>query len=500
MSFTTFSLAINSVAVPASQIAGSVVISRRENEAASMVITLITGTGTQDLSSWAGKSITLDIDSVRAFTGVIDIPEIDLVGKRITLLCTDRRREILNAQAVTGVGYYSSAIFPDVDNTIDELEQRLETTPSAADIKPDGSYAITSQLPKSVADITLTNADVYRRNPTVTPTARGRLVNQVNLTFKHRYTRLRHRERTFQIGDNTFCEYSAQLGAVFTSKKQFLEYIKSMQWLAKESTISFTDLPPTNASYSACAGAPFLWYNPNDLYALDVTFNAAYRFAQTITENYTLTVKAPQSITQYGLIEWDQEHGLSTDYDATVWEKNEVYQTPTGLTFDANDYYIDKDNNGEYTAAIETAINMAATKIIRSHRDTRVSFETDLRLDFDLTKTIYVNTATVKAQGKITEINHVIDVVNRFTTTTTEIALSTATGTQTADALNAPTRPTVPVIADSFSTPYLIELDLFGVGDIATPDIDDTSRNEQVVTASETLNVEINNDTFEVIF
>jgi hypothetical protein len=264
--------------------------------------------------------------------------------------------------------------------------------------------------------------------------------------------------------------------------------------------VVFEELPPSSISYSQCAGDPFIWNKPNDLYALWVEFDAAYRFAQTITEDYTLTIKAPQSITQYGLIEQDLSHGCETVYDASAFEKNDTYQAATGFTTDTNDYYDDQDDATEFTNAVETAINIAATTIIKSHRDTQVNFETDLRLDFDLTKTIYLNSTPLQAKGKVTSLVHSFDITNRFAQTTTEISLSTASGTQTADTLDAPTRPTVSVDADTFDDPYLIELTTAGVGDIESPAIDDTSRDEQVETASETFNLEIQNDTFGITF
>ncbi|MCP3674553.1 MAG: hypothetical protein GY829_08830, partial [Gammaproteobacteria bacterium] len=132
------------------------------------------------------------------------------------------------------------------------------------------------------------------------------------------------------------------------------------------------------------------WFEVNNYhhpdYATSLTFDAAKRFAQTVTEEFQITVKAPQSISQYGVINWNQDNGIESDYDSNTWESFAAYSTPTGGTANANDYYIEQDN-ADYTSAIETALNIANTKIIKSHRDTQVNFETDLRLDFNLTHT-----------------------------------------------------------------------------------------------------------------
>lgn len=497
--FSSTVLTVNAIIITHDQMHNIITISRRENEASTMNVTLITPTGLQDLDYWAGKDISLVIDGITAFTGVIDMPEIDVVYKKITLICTDKRREVLNAQDVSAVGFYSSSIFSDTENTIEELDQRLTTIPSAADIKPDGTYSITDINPKVVPDFTLLDADVYRRKPNVSPTSRGRLTNQVNLNFKLRYSRRRHREFNFKMGSHTFCDHVETFGSKYTSKESFYEYINSMDWYVNEPTIVFEDLPPSGL-ITQCNVTDFIWYNFNSIYALWVEYSSAIRFVQTITEYFAITVKAPQSITQYGLIDWDQDNGLDIEFDSNQWESQKEYKAPTGMTPDANDYYFDEDNATDYNNAVITAINIANTKIVKSHRDTQVNFETDLRLDFNLTHTIELSTIPLDAKGKVTSILHEIDITNRKGNTTTEISLSTAQGVQVADSLTIPARPSVPVVSDVYDDPILIAIDITGAGDVVTPAIDDLSRNEQVVTQTVNYDIEINNDTFGVTF
>ncbi|MCP3675340.1 MAG: hypothetical protein GY829_12820, partial [Gammaproteobacteria bacterium] len=134
---------------------------------------------------------------------------------------------------------------------------------------------------------------------------------------------MRHRERNFQIGNNTFCDYTGQAGSLYTKKSDFLTYIDAMSWHLNESSVVFEDLPDSQL-YTGCSGADFIWYKFNNYYALNVVFSAATRFAQTITEEYTITVTAPQSISQYGLIEWEQSGGAEIEYDAAVWESGQT--------------------------------------------------------------------------------------------------------------------------------------------------------------------------------
>ncbi len=170
------------------------------------------------------------------------------------------------------------------------------------------------------------------------------------------------------------------------------------------------------------------------------------------------------------------------------------------MTQDTNDYYYDEDGTSEFNDAIETELNIASTKIIKSHRDTQINFETDLRLDFNLTHTIELDTNILDAKGKVTSIYHSIYIDGKRGDTTTEINLSTIQGSQVSDSLTAPSRPSVSVVADSFNDPQIMVLDLYNTGDIITPDIEDISRGEQTATQTAAYNVGIQNDTFGVTF
>ena len=501
---SSLTLTVDSSAIPSNQIYGYIKISRKENESSNMEVTIVPPSGVQNMDNWRGKSVVLNVNGTVVYTGAIDTPAIDLIYKRITFRCTDKRRETLNtdlAGTISTIGYYSGAIFQKPENVIDELDQRLTTTPEAVDLKPDGNYAITSINPKTVEDITLTNSDILRKSLSVSETNRGRLTNQVNLNFKYRYTRLRHRELAFSIEGDTFCyvvQNDAQLR--FWLKSTFEQNAEQLAWPIDPTSITWTELPPSQNVNALCSlGYDFIVYTSKQ-YAEKMGFNAATRFTQTVTEDFSITVTAPQSISQYGLIDWNQDNGYSVEYDTRQFEIFDTYAPPTGMTSDPNDYYLDQDGvSTDFDDAVVTAINIAKTKIIRSHRDTQVSFDTQIRVDFDLTKTIYLNTAGVQARGKITSIEHNIDITNRYGTTTTEISLSTATGTQTPDSIVPPTRPSVPVVADTITNPVVLPFSILnGTGSIDTPAIDAISRNEHVVAKSDTYNIEIQNDLFQV--
>ena len=322
------------------------------------------------------------------------------------------------------------------------------------------------------------------------------IINNVSLSLKYRYPRLRQRNRQFQVGNATFCEVVNHIGE-FINTKRALDNIDSSSWNVDQDSIGVNPMPPTNW-YNCPPTSGFIWYNINDPqeWVLSVFYTASYRFAQTIIEDYTIDIKAPKSIDQYGEKNAVMTHSIDIDYDVSEWEKNDIYKTTDGLIEDANDYYIDQDGD-DYESAIKTAINMAKTSILRSHRKNTVTFESFLFPTLDLKHTLKVDTDKVVAKGKVTSIEHLISVNKRFGSSTVEISFSTSQDSQTDDEVTAPTRATVDIVGEIYQEPVILESTEV---DIVTPAIDDLSRNTQTGTATATYNVEIPNKTFTVTF
>ena len=258
-------LVIGSSQIPKEQIHGMIDIERTENTAAIMTVTLIPELGTQDFDFYRGKPVTCDIRTERGtnrvFTGTVDIPEIDVIGKKITLRCTDRRTERINDQlatAVTTIGYFSSIIFPDIDDTADALEQRLSTIPFSVDFDAYGNYNLTAWAVKATADFTLNDSDVFYSTPRVELTSRSNITNKVSITFQYRYERLHQMDRNFSwtspIASN-IC-LILQSGYSLTFRDMIRAAVDSAGWPLKND-ISFTPIWPSG--WDGCVGGYIAW-------------------------------------------------------------------------------------------------------------------------------------------------------------------------------------------------------------------------------------------------
>lgn len=551
-------------------------ITRSEGESALVSLTLQPEAGTQDLNQYHGKRVTISASSATKtklmYDGLVDLPKVDLIGKTITLDCTDGRSEknnLLSPALVSGIGYHSSAVFSDASDIDEELRQRLETIPYAWDYGTDGIGRLTPWAPKALADFTLDDGAIYYRNPTVSVLSRGRVTNKITLSLTYNYQLLRHRERQYSFDSELGAVYYAAWGLPPTNI-QLKQAIESAGW--PYDNYQFVGLDPAGRYYFNNVavfwspikrtgevvtspkldmyGEQVVDQNNNpvytsklvnkksvdstNVYASTAVWAVSKRWSQNVAESIEITLQAPQSIQQYGEVAAEASYGLADDYDATDWEDYEAHKAPpASANQSANgDYIITKASDiAGFNAMALTALNRESTKIIKGHRDNRIDFEVPAWPDVELYHTMETTGGTVKAKGKVSKIQHSFDLIEKEASTDIELSLSQSVGIATNTPIAVPARP---VISDAAYTPQVIKLvshtiPLNGEQNpdwtgyifqeqvragasvpaglkvpvamiIDTPDIDDESRDTRELTAAQTYEIEIRNDTLEVIF
>ena len=555
--------------IPKSQITGIITITRTEGTSSLLNVTLRPPTGVQELTQYQGKTVTFDLQEVskttRLYTGIVDIIDIDVNRETLTLRCSNRREELLNSQFVTAknaIGFYSTLIFSDPEDVQEEVEQRLQTIPSSLDFDGKNQSHLAAWQPKSTPDFVLDDPDVYLARPEIILTERGRLINQININFEYRYDRNYHWQRRWQwespINDDPcfllFSGYSR-----FTREK-IQEAADGVGW-PMNGTVAFTSIP---AAWYECSGN-IIGYTPvkrnqttfkvtdnggnlvtdsngnqvystepsvtqsvgrittdfTEVFAETATWFGTLRWAQTISEQYTVTVKAPQSITQYGLVERDENYGVESLFNSSEWEDYSAYND-LGL---GTTYSIDRDTNvSDFNQAWTTALNLSKTTILEGHRDNRVIFSRGIWSDIDLRHTVELTTDPIACKGKVRKIEHFLDIHTTEDITRVEIALSKSIGIQSDSTLALPTRP-----SDSVTLPSgTIRLDNhFGdepdpsftgaIGNrfakgketltqvatqfiVDSPAVPDEFRDQRLLAGTETYNVEIPNDSLTLTF
>ena len=319
-------LTINGNIVDRDKIKGQIRVNRTESSTSLMDVTLIPDSGVQAASSYIGQTITLDVrtssgGTTRVYTGLVDIPELDLIAKELTLRCADRREELIVSQVgplVSTIGNYSDLIFPKVNEIgiVKQLDFRLSTVPKTVDFDAYGALRITDWAAKSSADRTLTDSQVFRRDPKVELTSRGRILNKVNINFQYRYERLHHWERAYSWTSPIDADFTKFLqdGYSLTRRDLVAGAIGASGWPVKgdityneihpagwyggigfaTTQLTGTSVPVTDALGNAVtdtAGNPV--YESRVLGGVDMTtilcegasWTGTFRWAQTVTED-----------------------------------------------------------------------------------------------------------------------------------------------------------------------------------------------------------------------
>ena len=480
-------VAINGYILPDNQICGVHKVIRGEGDAAILEFEIQPPSGAVDLASYQGAAVTYDIlrpsGAARIFTGVVNIPDVDLINKRIKLSCTDKREEQMNSQLSfykQYIGNYSERILGASKDTAEEVSKRLTTVPYSIDFNAYGQWRYTAWAAKGTADYTLGDSTIYYREPKVIMSSRARITNQVVIDLQYRYPRLHHLEQpyTWQV-DYTVCQFLVD-GYTQTSRAMVQAAVDSVGWPLK-GEITYTD--PFNSGSYGCNGVTIIYSNieyqgttigatttnptpggdpvpvidssGNQVQKAVVTravdhtkefctaayFTLATQWAQTMVEKFTLTINAPQSQTQYGTISVNESLGVDTDYNTGQWESYPAYRPAAAITNQ-------EPNLTDFVQGSLIAINQAKTRILAAHRDTRVVFERSGWEAVDLTHTVALTATTVTCKGKVQRIIHTIDVEEGEFTSYIELAISRASGSQAESAITPPTRvtdaPTVP--------------------------------------------------------
>lgn len=438
----------------------------------------------------------------QVFYGFVDTPHIDFIARKVTLECSDERDNRLiqlPKSVVKKIGSYSEAVFGIARDQAEEVEKRLLTVAGDFDFDGYGNYELTEWAAKATADYTLTPSDVlYTENPVVAYTNRRKSINTINMTIKYSYQRLHQQAATFTWNGWTndkagLRDWFANGKGSFPTKQAIISATESGDW-RKVSSINFTDLW---AAQAVDVSGGFLLWQPNlfeeeyrerkefagylkdgdgdfvtvgdparlvpqyetvkdadgnpvlDLVrqkitdtsshlCIGATWSSARRFAQTVTEQYNITLKSTQSISKYGVIDAYERVDIADPYDVSAWASGKT------ISFTTQNFYVnEKNNTGELHKAIQVSLNKARHEILDMHRDVTVTFRTTPtpRPEIDLKHTVDVtidqsaigSSASINAKGKVSSFTHVIDFETLEGYTEITLRLSRADGSTTSD-------------------------------------------------------------------
>ncbi len=568
-------LTVNGFIIPRDRICDNITVTEEENQSNQATFSLLVSDPVTFIDQVWGKPITIDYitptTSVRLFTGVVAIPEIDLINKRVHFICSNNRDELITNtldSIIPTTGMYSEAVQGSLQGQTlaNQMNSRMKTIPYSLDFDAYNMYSLNSWYAKTSADFTFTDSDIYYRNPRVVWQDRTKIKNSYNVGVQYQYTRLYHFQRPFSWNfPHTFCEFLQQQYSL-PNITMVESAITNAKWKTPNPIIFTSVFPP-----GSCAdGATLLLWNTssianqgtysttfdslgnvisdpdgNNVYGfrpftanddqtklltIGATWTGATQFSQYIVENYNLTVKAPQSIAQFGEIADNLNSSLKDDFDAAQWEAYTVETAiPANAIIGANSsYYFSEDTAPQnMTNAILTQLGIAKTDILSTHRNTQVLFETPIKPYLSLSHTVKVDATSVIAKGKVQRLVHTLDVMNgKDSKTEITLALFRSQGSQTETPVIAPNRPsdsiTFPADTVTLGTHFgetstsfngyignknnprvlgaLIRTNVQEEFRVDTPGIDDAYRQVRTLPVESTYNIAIPNDLLTVTF
>lgn len=456
----SLSLVIAGMEIPHDRIYGNIVVTFEANQSNLCDFTLLVSDPVTFIDDVWGQSITLDYytgtNSYRQFTGLIDIPEIDLVNKRVKFKCSNRRDELVNntmQSSVKLLGRYSEEVFGKYNSPIEELNLRIQTTASNVDFDSSNVLNISSWYVKPVADFSYTASNVYHRKPSLKWQSRSKIINDVNINLAYQYTRLYHYQRNWAWRApfaDSFCEFLLKQYSLLNIQ-MVNDAVSGAGW-KKIGNIQFESVwsPGTCVSglimyiwqganpfstagvyktifddagnvISDPSGKNLYGFKPfkksddlSKIFTLGAQWTSAKRFSQYVKENYSIKVKAQQSVDQFGDVPAYETTNVLYDYDAREWEN---YAQLTAVPSDAieqnGNYFTNKDiNRSALINAQLTLIDKAKTKILDTHRDTQVDFEVYLEPTLQLKHTVSVTSDRLTTKGRVSKIVNTFDVEN----------------------------------------------------------------------------------------
>lgn len=482
---------INGYHVPKDKIKGNITITKEENQSTLCTFTIYMTNATDFIDSVWGKAVVIDYitftSATRLFTGLIDVPEISLLDKTITFQCSNRRDELINQQmtsAVKSIGRYSEEVSGSFTTVAEELDLRLQTVAASLDFTSSNVPVLNSWYVNATPHLTLTNSDIYTKEPNITWQSRTKIKNQVSTTVSYKYTRLYHMQRSFywrapfadslcdflvnsysvpsiqmvedaiegagwrQIGSTTYenmfdagtCPSDSVGIGYYAWKPNHYEgqYVSSKDNLGNIITDSIGNSTYTYKPYSS-------QQDINEVFTLSAQWIASTRFSQFIKESFPLVIQATQSINQFGLVAEENSYDVENDFDETVWEDYKYFtpQPPSAVTTGGGSYYENQSYDvAKMQNAVLTAIDRAKTDILESHRDTQVNVQTPLIPAIELSYTVLISTNNVSAKGKCMRIEHILDIQDgKGSMTDVTIVLFRSQGSGTNTPTTVPARP-----------------------------------------------------------
>ncbi|MBD9675521.1 hypothetical protein IB274_02360 [Pseudomonas sp. PDM18] len=456
------------------KVAGKVRVEREEGAAAIAEFSLYLPDDGVDVVGWTGRSVEIFYLESREsgwieeerFDGWLEQPSYDPRNRIVSCAATDRLQDLVEAMEIDAIdtvvgGTWTADVFEATEGRSrwDYATERLASVAGSLDRSVGGVLRVTPWKaqaplkrfgPGSTIDGSL-SVDLAKLSDRI---------NQVEITFSYRFSRLRERHQAYNWQhpdiqgwsvDNSFCIWRGN-----STELPTIEMVEEALNSAGYKLLSGAEFLTVPLSGVYC-DPPQAWNNQFNNLLLAANVVGGMRWVQPITEKYVLTVEAPTSVAQAGPVLRRDGEALESELKRSEdWESAEFTDPEPDAVQDAiEDYLVDLREEDRLATAASCLLEGARVSILGAHRGNKVAWQvpTTMALGIDLVHTVLMEDR-IQAQGKVFSLIDEFDLQGQTAISTITLAISRGGGT-----IDDPTTLPAPPASDVTGTiPALIQL------------------------------------------
>lgn len=443
---------------------GEVVIEAEEGAARVADFTLRPDPGSLvEIPEWTGRPVRILFADMRTgspaslmplFSGVVELPRIDLSTRSIALSCTDDLQGRVAAMTAAQVasllgGRWSPAVFSASASAWVHAQDRLSTLAASLDVSPAGMLRVTPWAAKTTADLSFDADSVLDGSVSVDLANRSALVNQVDVVFGYRFPRMK--SEGYEVNYDYLALHATDFGYWVRDGGYFLQRAAVLAAVGQAGGTVLAEtwipLPTTPQVIPGSGGAPAGVWLPNPVtdptLCLGFSLVVGFDYGQDIEENYLIKVWNEASVAAVGVVRESMSGALEGQYvDPVAAETNvllykkDITQIPpydlapvvVGLTNSVTSTLTTASDRLAAEAAMEVLIDVAKTRIAAAHRATSVSASIPLNPVLDVDKTVAIAADGVVAKGKLRRLVHRLEPASGRATSEFSMAVCSVAG------------------------------------------------------------------------
>lgn len=446
---------------------GTIRIEREEFARCIADFSLLLDAGSVNPDSYIGQDVEIhfihhqaDADvQVLRFRGKVERPRFSLQTRILACECSDRLNEVVEPMPVDQIdamvgGLWSPDVFEPTEGRSrwTYAKERLSTLPVSFQRSVEGQLQVTPWAATSTPHWLIGPDTAIFQSIDYLPVELSERINVVEIEADYRFIRLRERHQEFSwrhpdiVGDsidNSFCLWRHNSGQVPTVA-MIKEASDDAGYTAVLTGAYWLRLPESGVYCDPPAG----WTNKYPDLLLRATWTSAIRWAQRVTEQYTLRLEAPASVAQAGQVISRDRIAMDTESDQEQTFLNATYTSPEpGAVQDAlGDYVVDIRNEERRQLGLSTILAMGRVSILSAHRGNRFAFTlptaeaVGIRLEHTVRIEDQVLGHPISCQAKVVNIIDEWDLKTGRCYTNFQLAVSQGGSSET-DPLTPPATP-----------------------------------------------------------